>query len=469
MKKLFLIPGLIVLVSMVSCEKKNAGSISPGPLRISANNPAYFTDFSGKAVYLTGSHTWNNLVDMVNDESDSLFDYPVYMEWMKRHNHNFSRLWAWELLNWDTRGNREINARVLQVFPHPWARTGPGLAIDGNPKFDLRTYDESYFTRLKERVTMAEKYGMYVSVMLFEGWGLQFSPNGYKNHPFHPDNNINGINGDVNGDGSGVEIHTLENPEVLAIQEDYVKKVINTINDSDYVLYEIANETQGSSTEWQYHMIRLIKDFEKKLPKQHPVGMTFQHLGGTNEDLFNSPADWISPNPEGGYRDDPPANDGSKVIITDTDHLWGIGGNSTWVWKSMMRGLNPIFMDPYDQQVLSGSYDPAWVEPLRKSLGYSKMFMDSIDLRLMFPDTTSVSTQYCLSDPGEAYLVLLPEPGSVSIDLGGINGTFSCNWFDPAKGSFVQAEVRQGGGKLTVKPPYPEAPDNILLLRKVAE
>jgi hypothetical protein len=298
---------------------------------------------------------------------------------------------------------------------------------------------------------------------------LQFSPDAYKNHPFHPDNNINGINGDVDGDGSGVEIHTLENPEVLAIQEDYVKKVINTINDSDYVLYEIANETQGSSTEWQYHMIRLIKDFEKKLPKQHPVGMTFQHLGGTNEDLFNSPADWISPNPEGGYRDDPPANDGSKVIITDTDHLWGIGGNSTWVWKSMMRGLNPIFMDPYDQQVLSGSYDPAWVEPLRKSLGYSKMFMDSIDLRLMFPDTTSVSTQYCLSDPGEAYLVLLPEPGSVSIDLGGINGTFSCNWFDPAKGSFVQAEVRQGGGKLTVKPPYPEAPDNILLLRKVAE
>jgi hypothetical protein len=126
-QKLFLIQGLVALVCLVSCEKKNPERISPGPLRVSEDNPAYFTDDSGKAVYLTGAHTWNNLVDMVKSESDSLFDYPGYLEWMKRHNYNFSRLWAWELLNWDTRGNRETNAQVLQVFPHPWARTGPGL------------------------------------------------------------------------------------------------------------------------------------------------------------------------------------------------------------------------------------------------------------------------------------------------------------------------------------------------------
>ena len=33
------------------------------PLRALAANPNYFTDGSGKAVYLTGSHTWNNLQD----------------------------------------------------------------------------------------------------------------------------------------------------------------------------------------------------------------------------------------------------------------------------------------------------------------------------------------------------------------------------------------------------------------------
>ena len=47
------------------------------------------------------------------------------------------------------------------------------------------------------------------------------------------------------------------------------------------------------------------------------------------------------------YQIDPPAADGRKVILTDTDHLWGIGGDVAWVWKSFLRGLNPIFMDPY--------------------------------------------------------------------------------------------------------------------------
>ena len=85
--------------------------------------------------------------------------------------------------------------------------------------------------------------------------------------------------------------------------------------------------------------------------------MTFQYKGGSNKTLLNSPADWISPNNEGGYRDNPPAADGTKVIITDTDHLWGIGGNSAWVWKSFLRGPNPIFMDPYDGAVLSHGFD----------------------------------------------------------------------------------------------------------------
>ena len=32
-----------------------------GPLRVHPDNPRYFTDETGRAVYLTGAHTWNNL------------------------------------------------------------------------------------------------------------------------------------------------------------------------------------------------------------------------------------------------------------------------------------------------------------------------------------------------------------------------------------------------------------------------
>jgi len=69
------------------------------------------------------------------------------------------------------------------------------------------------------------------------------------------------------------------------------------VNDLDNVLFEIANEAHGDSTQWQYHLIGYVKEYESEKPKQHPVGMTFQYKGGTNRVLYESPADWISPNP----------------------------------------------------------------------------------------------------------------------------------------------------------------------------
>ncbi|MGC9326200.1 MAG: DUF6298 domain-containing protein, partial [Candidatus Hinthialibacter sp.] len=299
-----------------------------GPLRVCQDNPRYFTDGGGKAILLTGSHVWYNLVDMGPADPPPAFDYNAYLDWMVDLNHNFMRMWAWELFSWDTTANgpHAVNEnKINYVFPHPWRRTGPGEALDGHPKFDLDQLNPAYFDRLRSRIIQAGDKGIYVSVMLFEGWGVQRIQDGFRGHPFHKENNINGIHGDPNGDGKGVEIHELTIPQITQIQERYVKKVIDVVNDLDNVLYEISNENHPESTKWQYHMIRFIHEYEKSKPKQHPVGMTFQYSGGKNQTLFDSPAEWISPNPDGGYRDNPPANDGQKVILTDTDHLWGIG------------------------------------------------------------------------------------------------------------------------------------------------
>lgn len=442
-----------VFFVLVSCTQPPSGK-TQGPLHVSKINPRYFTDNTGKAVYLTGSHTWNNLVDMGPGESPELFDYDAYLQWMKKYNHNFMRLWTWELLNWNTQANHENTPRIHTASPHPWMRTGPGNALDGKPKFDLTKFNPVYFERLKNRVQKAADEGIYVSVMLFEGWALQFSPDAFEHHPFHPENNINGVNGDTNGDGSGVEIHTLGNDAVTDIQEAYVKHTIDCVNGFDNVLYEISNENHPPSTEWQYHMISFIKDYEKKLPKQHPVGMTFQYKGGSNQTLFNSPADWISPNPEGGYTDNPPAADGSKVILTDTDHLWGIGGNQKWVWKSFLRGLNPIFMDPYDGRVLRESYDSLWAEPLRKNLGYTRKFAGKMDLIRMLPKPDLASSTYCLANKGKEYLVYLPDSLEVEINLDEVQALFSVEWFNPETGEFRNADPIEGGSEVRLRSPF---------------
>jgi hypothetical protein len=460
----YLIPAIFILfLLLVSCSQGQLDK-GQGTLHVSEINPRYFTDNSGKAVYLTGSHTWNNLVDMEPAGTDHKFDFESYIQWMKGYNHNFMRLWTWELFNWDTQANKVDSAQNLITSPLCWVRTGPGNALDGNPKFDLGKHNPEYFKRLKQRVQLAADSGIYVSIMLFEGWGLQFCPNAFENHPFHPDNNINGINGDSNGDGSGIEIHTLINDEILTIQEDYIQEVIETVNEFDNVLYEISNENHPPSTAWQYHMISFIKEFEKQLPKQHPVGMTFQYKGGSNQTLFESPADWISPNPEGGYGIDPPAGNGSKVIITDTDHLWGIGGNQQWVWKSFLRGLNPIFMDPYGGSVLQKFRDLDWTEPLRKSMGYTLMFAQKMDLIRMVPAPNLASSTYCLANKGKEYLVYLPENQEVTIDLAGSLGNYLTEWFDPTSGAFRTGEAVEGGAERSLTSPFGET-DAVLYLK----
>ena len=309
----------------------------------------------------------------------------------------------------------------------------------------MEEFDEAYFTRLRDRVTAAERRGIYASVMLFEGWGIQFSPGGWKQHPFHPANNSNGINGDLDGDGKGLEIHTGRSREITELQKAYVRKVIDTVNGLDNVLYEISNENHPDSTAWQYELIRFIHEYEQTLPKQHPVGMTFQYKGGSNKTLFDSPADWISPNPDGGYRDDPPPADGSKVILNDTDHLWGIGGNVGWVWKSFLRGLNPIFMDPYDGRVLSKGTDPQWPESVRKAQGHVLIWSQRVDLAAMTPHGELASSKYCLANPRVEYLVFR-SASSPNLTVTLPAGKFSVTWFDITNGQEVQAEAMTNVG-----------------------
>ncbi len=453
----------LTLAGVLTCSFGAAPVV--GPLKAHPSNSRYFADGTGKAIYLVGSHTWNNLKDMGKADPPLPFDFDGYLDFMQQHNHNFIRLWHWELAQY------KYNEFFTYCEPFPWPRTGPETALDGKPKFDLSKLDQGYFDRLRSRVIAAYDKGVYISIMLFEGHGLHASqvPWCWDGHPFNANNNINGIDGDPDGDGRGIETHTLQIPAVTEIQEVYVRKVIDTVNDMDNVLYEIVNESGNYSTEWQYHIINYIHDCEKDKPKQHPVGMTFQYAGkeqsGTNAALFNSPAEWISPNYEGGYRDNPPAADGSKVILPDTDHLWGIGGNQAWVWKSFCRGLNPIFMDPYRKtrgqeetswtDHLSGEIipDPQW-EPIRKNMGYTLNYANRMNLAAMTPRNDLASTKYCLANPGAEYLIYLPDGGQVTVDLSEASGTLDVEWFNPDTGEAVSAEKIAGGSKQEFTAPF---------------
>lgn len=456
----------------VAAPLVQAQAPAQGPLRVHPDNPRYFTDGTKtadgklKAVYLTGSHTWNNLVDMGRSDPPEVFDYDAYLDFLQRHNHNFIRLWAWDSVAWDTKANGRLGKDfVHHVAPLPWARTGPGQAIDGKPKFDLSQFNPAYFERLRERVAAAGKRGIYVSVMLFEGWGLRHgnrgraAPDGWawRSHPFHPRNNINDL-GLGGPDDLSAEVHRLGNAKVNDLQAAYIRKVVDTVNDFDNVLYEVINE--GGQKEWDWWVVETIHKYERTKPKQHPVGIT-GHGAERLESMLASPAEWTSPGRVDGFGDDPPAWNEKKVSLLDTDHIWGVGGNASWVWKSFLRGHNPIFMDPYDGAVLEMP-GADWA-PLRAAMGHTRRLAERVRLASLEPRPDLASTTYCLAQPGQEYLVYQPkrnEPFTVHLEP----GKYAYEWFDPLKPAPVQTGEVKSSGQKTFTPPL--ATEAVLYLRK---
>jgi hypothetical protein len=443
---LFFVLSLLALGACVT-----PASLLAAPLRVHSSNSRYFTDGSGKAVYLTGSHTWHNLADPYNSPP---FDWSGYLHFLQQHNHNYIRLWAIEPWVKDTN------------YPSRYSRTGPGLATDGRPKFDLNKFDQTYFDRLRSRVIDARNRDIYVGIMLWNGWSLNNNGEGnpWPVHYFNIVNNINNVNGDYNnGNGEGEETQILTShamsTAIFNLQTAYVRKVIDTVNDLDNIIYEISNESRPSSKDWQYQMVKYIRNYESGKAKQHPVGMVAFNKPGCrprNENLFNSPADWISPGGGVWPYSDPPISDGSKVILLDTDHIWGVGGDKVWVWKSFSRGYNTIFMDDLTAN--------SQFESARIAMGQTLTYANKMSLPTMFPHADLASSGYVLADLSKEYLIYQPKSGSFIANLS--SGDYTFEWFNPSKGSVVTSGVvSASGGNISFTPPF--SGDAVLYLKRL--
>lgn len=493
-----------------------------GPLRVSQVNPRYFTVESertdeAQVVYLTGSHIWNNLHDGLGPgpactDAPERNDYKAYLDFLEDHGHNFIRLWRWEQFRSQAAGG-DFH---LCMTPQPWPRTGPGLAKDGKPKFDLSKFDPAFFDRLRERVIAAGNRGIYVAVMFFDGWGLHLSPvpDNVEGHPFHAVNNINGI-----GISSIVDYQVLPlDPRVQALQEAYIKHVVDTIHDVPNVLWEVANESSGGgtvdenfakmmgmpdipdwgdSTAWQYWVIDLVKRYERERGYDaHPMGMTMQFPVAdqtkVNAVLYASGAEWISP----GYDDeifasgghpmapdtppsrwfaDPPANDGAKVVITDSDHYAPGKGDALWAWKSFLRGHQPILMDfgiidvvtPLDPSLGVPPYE--FYEPARWAMGDTRRYADRMRLVDMAPRDDLTSTGFALANRGDEYLILQPSDAADEFTVELAVGAYAVEWFSVNSRETVRGDTVTGGRPRprSFRAPFASAGPAVLYLKRV--
>jgi hypothetical protein len=415
---------LLVLANLIFI-----GSVFAEPISKHPGNGRWFREpISGRAIALTGSHTWDNMQDVGPGDPPTAFNWGIYLSNLTSWGHNFIRLWSLA---------PPKTATLYVAPPWPWPRTGGSNASDGKPQFDVSVPNQAYYDRLRQRCIEAGNKGIYVGIMFFNGVSIAAGSTMY-GFPFDSGNNVNSIALSPRTD------YLVHNNAVQTYQENHVKKVIDTVNDLDNVIFEIANESGFGSKDWQYHMIDLVQTYEAaNYPTRlHMVGMS-DMTNGTGDflgALTGSAADFIMPGETAedneGFDTGPPVANGDKSQILDSDHVNFDAPETVWFWKSFVRGYSPIYLDSYNH-VIYGDVEFGDEDAIRTQLGQVKTYAENIRLFSMIPSETISTTTYALYNSGDEYLVYQPIAGNITVDLPA--GTFFYEYFRPSTGAVTSS------------------------------
>ena len=157
----------------------------------------------------------------------------------------------------------------------PFERTGPGHALDGEPKFDLDRPNEEFYERLHRFLSLASDYGIIVEVVLLSN---TYNDKVWSLNPLNAANNVNSL----------PEIHwqeyvTMRHEAMFERQAAHVRKIVTETNRYDNIIYEICNEPgvlsagkQGDPSPddvnaWLSALIKEVRETEAGRLNQHLI------------------------------------------------------------------------------------------------------------------------------------------------------------------------------------------------------
>jgi hypothetical protein len=172
--------------------------------------------------------------------------------------------------------------------------------------------------------------------------------------------------------------------------------------------------------------------------------------------------------PQSRWFEDPPAADGRKVVISDTDHYAPGRGDALWAWKSFLRGHHPILMDFGLIGGVNPSADDAF-EPARWAMGDTARFAARMNLIEMEPRDDLSSTGYALASPGEEYLFLQPSDEHDSVTVTVEPGTYFAEWFGVEGRESIQGQETtvESPADTTFTPPSDASGPTVLYLKRI--
>lgn len=231
------------------------------PIRVHPENP-YIFEFRGQPTLL---RTFGPHYGWVFDSSLSAIPH---LDVFQRDGMNLTRIWA-----------IGYPADSPESFIQPWSRSTTGTnGLDGAKKWDLFTWDEAYFTRLKAFVQAASDRGIVVELTLFS---VFYNNTEWNKSPLHGSNNVQGYGSTTNYYDCFRQ--NSVNAQLLERQLAAVRRIVNELNGFDNVYYEVQNEPWWNETgikdseevAFQNAMLAAIRDEESLLPNRHLVAHNY--------------------------------------------------------------------------------------------------------------------------------------------------------------------------------------------------
>ena len=462
-------------------------------LQLLPQNPHYF-QYQGKPTVIVGSGEHYGAVMNLD------FDYDTYLETLQKDGLNTTRLFM---------GAYYEQPGAFGIQHNTMAPAADKLVLPWNKKedkYDLNSWNDTYFNRLHDFMQKAAQRGVLVEITLFSA----YYGAGWAYHPFNGANNINGTPADL----SPNQVNTLNNGTLLGFQEAYTRKLVAELNRYDHFYVEIQNEpwAEGKDTvlvwndylgpddlkqswlqwkntleiaseasrNWHKTVSGWIADTEKMRGKKHLISHNIAN--------FKLPV-WVSDprisiytfhyaSPEAATM-----NYGLNKVIGFNETGFAGKSDETYrrqAWRFMMSGgglfnhLDYSFTVGHEKGTELANEAPGGGSPsLRKYFKVLKNYLEGLDLATLQPDHAFLqhvegAFSYAMRD-AEHWVVyiepILTKPAGIQLTLP--KGNYTATWTDVQTGNVMLKEpVTITEAVHTVQSPA-GANDKVLKMRKM--
>lgn len=434
---------------VVACFFMAVAAFSQQPISQHPSNLRYFL-FRGKPTILISAGEHYGAV------INPAFDFETYLQALHREGFNYTRIYSGTFVESPDVATNSDDLDPLAPSEGgllcPWARSDEPSYYHGGMKFDLDRWNERYFQRLRDVVTLAAQLGIVVEVNLFADFEQEHD---WQGSPMNPNNNINLKKAIPKG-----QALSLNNEELLEYQVALVEKMAAELNSFDNVMFKIVNnlrqEERTDKMAWQTHLADVMINFENSMSYRHLLVsdvansasqpwqpdsryavMTFGQPSGTDSIRPN-----FEPSIVTGFDEFPQQGDADLSCVSRAWRTIISGGGIFHDTNYGFTTINPEGTDRRSAIAQVGING-------RKQLAFLKQFAESFQFANMRPDATSIKTSgttYALSQPGSDYAAYIEASNKGNLTLQLPKGSYQVVFVNIQKGEIFRSEVIKSDG-----------------------